>query len=459
VRALTHSPVSRRHPTEDIDEMTNAVGIENEAPRFWADQGCKNIPRIPLAVDRLRAYTPHGYASLEALVHLADSLRSLQHSDWRFVSEPLARALLDESARLLETCALHVHHENIAQRLRRHAMHLRAGTCHEFAREQAEARPDGLIVLCGPLTTWRSKGEHYPHSAVVAVEDEDQSQAFARLDESLPELARYYQELLGVGPLRLAPGLARYTVADLALCGGEANATPKHFAYFLPEDGGVKSSPVNKTVVFRNVYAERLRQVSVPLFRAFQPRLDDAVAARAASPDVALRWFRAHDVAHSWRLGPGDGTGTTARLGSFRAGGLDEALSDVLGYLALAGPWRPRGDRDEEVGAVFFVGEMLRYASRWDSIHPDALAARVTLHYLMQHRYIEVSDGGAGLVVDPSELTAGCLAMARKLIRAVRGDDDAAVQELAGVLDAQGEDPRLEVLIAGASALNNDVRY
>lgn len=439
--------------------MISTVLVEDDAPRFWADQGCENVPRMTLAVDRLREYTPGGYLALEELVRLADSLRSLQRTDASFISEPLARALVEESARLLEDTAGQLKNQHAARRMRRHAAHLRAGTWQEPGIEQAAAETDGLVVLCGPLTTWGSKSRHYLHSAVVAVEDEEESQAFAQLDQTLPELARYYQEILGVGPLRLDETLASYTVTDLALCGGEANGTPKHFAYFLPEDVGCQSSSVNKTVVFRNVYIERLRLVSIPLYRLFHAHLDPFLARRAAGQDVALRWFRAHDVGHSWRLGPDDGDQALARLGPFRAGGLDEALADTLGYLALVGPWAPAGERSEEVAATFFMSEMLRYASRWDDIHCDALAARLTFNYLVRHRHLEINDDGTELVADPHELTAGILALCRRLIRAVRGNDAVAVQELAVSLDLCHADARIEAAIARAACSNNDIRY
>lgn len=53
--------------------------------------------------------------------------------------------------------------------------------------------------------------------------------------------------------LKTIPGCA-YKIIDLFGIAGEADTFPKHFAYFMPEDQGIKYSPNKRTVVFANTY-------------------------------------------------------------------------------------------------------------------------------------------------------------------------------------------------------------
>ena len=55
-------------------------------------------------------------------------------------------------------------------------------------------------------------------------------------------------------------------ITDLIAMGGESNAFPKHFCYFLPEDEGAGfGKDGNKTILFRNVYGLRYEQIGALL--------------------------------------------------------------------------------------------------------------------------------------------------------------------------------------------------
>ncbi|MET0405114.1 MAG: hypothetical protein ABW123_22050, partial [Cystobacter sp.] len=371
----------------------------------------------------------------------------------------IARLLLEQSARALEATANACPDEDIAELLRLRAHGLSSGDTREAAAALARAENDRLVVLCGPLMTWPGRSKAYLHSACVALEDTLLTQRVRALEANLPRLQCYYEELLGLEGLSLkVEDIPRYTLSELVLCGGEANGFPKHFTYFLPEDEGHRKIKPRKTLLFHNIYLERIRRLSLPLLRRLCPGV------RVADEDVcdvmvAITWFRGHDVGHSWRH-PSAAFARLRELGAARSYALQEALCDVLGYLALQGPWRQSARRDAPMG--FYLAEMLRFLGRgYQDIHPDFEASHLVLSSLVKKGFASLDVARGELHVTQEGFHKGVTEVARRLMRAVLGGD---VDEARLLLEEHGlaEDPReshLDPLIRKASSIGNDIRY
>ncbi|NMO18471.1 hypothetical protein HPC49_26110 [Pyxidicoccus fallax] len=391
------------------------------------------------------------------MTRLANTIRSLQRNDGSLSSPDIARQLYEQSARVLSLAADTCPDSDIAELLRLRAHGLQRNDLLEAATALARAENDRLTVLCGPLVTWPGRSSAYLHSTCVALENTWLTQQMRALEARLDELRRFYEERLGLAGLELQE-IPRYTASELVLCGGEANGFPKHFTYFLPEDEGHRKIKPRKTVLFRNIYLERIRCLSLPLLRVLCPNLplenEDVVDTL-----VALTWFRGHDVGHYWR----HRSAAFARLkelGTARSYALQEALCDVMGYLALLGPWRQGSRPLAPMG--FYLAEMLRFLGRgYQGIHPDFEASHIVVSYLVKKGFASLDAERGELFVTPEQFERGVTEVARRLMRAVLGGD---VDEARVLLEQHGlatepRDSHLDPLIRKAARLGNDIRY
>ncbi|MDC0708340.1 hypothetical protein POL68_07640 [Stigmatella sp. ncwal1] len=430
---------------------------ENAERSFWATDGCRNIPEVGLNLSALKEYLPGGWHHLVHLTRLANTLRSMQRNDGSMTDPDISRRLIDQSALALEAAAETCPDEEITGLLRLRARGLRHNDTREAATAQARTTSDRLVVLCGPLVTWPGKSSAYLHSTCIALEDARLTQQARALEKDLEPLRQYYERLLGLEGLQLSE-IPSYTVSELVLCGGEANGFPKHFTYFLPEDEGHRKLKPRKTLLFRNIYLERVRCLSLPLLRALCPALPVADE-DVSNPQVALTWFRGHDVGHYWRH-PAAAFGKLRELGLPRSYALQEALCDVLGYLALHGPWSQPARDDAPMG--FYLAEMLRFLGRgYQGIHPDFEASHIVLSYLVKNRFASLDSERGELQLESSHFQKGVTEVAGRLIQAVLGGD---VNEARLLLTEYGlaVDPsqsHLAPLIRRAANIGNDIRY
>ena len=120
----------------------------------------------------------------------------------------------------------------------------------------------------------------------------------AAVDTRTAETEAFLRDLVDPRLELQSPPAIKFT--RLMFCGGEANLYPKHFAYFLPEDEGIKHAPRKKTLVLVNVYREMYRRVSEPFSRHV---VADPVEGDPDAIDLQLTlWFRGHDTGHGVRL-------------------------------------------------------------------------------------------------------------------------------------------------------------
>ncbi|MDQ5822031.1 MAG: hypothetical protein M3540_11380 [Actinomycetota bacterium] len=353
---------------------------------------------------------------IRRLAGLADSIRTHEGTDDGDALGAATRTAREESAALLRRIAAHVpepESEVIAMR----AAGLNGGDSAAAAVRQAEITEQDLVLLCGPMSTWRRKSGETFYSTLASVPLASWNAVLARADSLHDELRAFLADLLVQPGLRVRP-IPGFVITDLVDCGGEANGFPKHFAYFLPEDEGVSGASTAKTVVYANVYAAHHELVS--------EQLADLILepAESASPDETLEllllWFRGHDLGHQLRL-PGTSFRDLHAVGRETSIALQEALADVIGYLVVTGgPWHAEFGYERAAAGSVFLAEMLRYIQRGPGLFPDSDAAFLELSYLVAGGYVETR-GGARLAWDPDTLHDGLVALARELTEGILG--------------------------------------
>jgi len=414
---------------------TASTVVRTPAPLIWPEHdnhtltGVDLDPQLPKNVEAL-------LPQLRQLAALGDSLRALQSIDGAFVHEGHARMLAKASAELMEELAdSDAISPEQADMLRRRAAAL-VELRHDTAIAHDEAAltaPQPLTVIAGPMCTFRNKTRTPLHSVVACSAHEQGDALIAALDASSGAVLDEVNGYCGTPDVTVG-GIFAMQVTDLIAMGGESNAFPKHFAYFLPEDEGAGYGEVfNKTILFRNVYGLRYQYISKPLgdalLKGYRP--NPSVDVR----NVLITWMRGHDIAHAVTT-PRVGRVEPKDVGHEPWYALQEAIADAYGSaMAFTDTWLELAGCSLDDMVAIYLAEALHYLRRHPRNWGDAGAASVELSFLATHGAIDVHPDGTiswetGKVVEGIHKL--CAALERDVVSA---PEPPAVQR---VLDTYG---------------------
>lgn len=414
---------------------TAATAVRTPAPLIWPERdnhtltGVDLDPALPKNVEPL-------LPQLRQLAAVGDALRALQAIDGSFVHEGHARALAKASAELMEEIAASdAVSDTQADMIRRRAaalVELRhdTGIAHD---EAALTTSQNLTVIAGPMCTFRNKTRTPLHSVVVCTAHEQGDQLIAALDASSGKVLEEVNGYCSTPDVTVG-GIFAMQVTDLIAMGGESNAFPKHFAYFLPEDEGAGYGEVfNKTILFRNVYGLRYEYISKPLgdalLKGYRP--NPSVDVR----NVLITWMRGHDIAHAVTT-PRVGRVEPKDVGHEPWYALQEAIADAYGSaMSFTDTWLELAGCTLDDMVAVYLAEALHYLRRHPRNWGDAGAASVELSFLATHGAIDVHPDGTiswetGRVVEGVHKL--CAALERDVVSA---PESASVQR---VLDTYG---------------------
>jgi len=414
---------------------SSSTTVAVPAPLIWPERDNHTLtsvdldPRMPQNVEAL-------LPRLRQLAALGDALRALQTIDGSFVHEAHARFLAQASAKLMEEIAASdAVSEAQADMLRRRAaalVELRhdTGIAHD---EAALTTPQNLTVIAGPMCTFRNKTRTPLHSVVACTAHEQGDRLIAALDASSGRVLDEVNGYCGTPDVTVG-GIFAMQVTDLIAMGGESNAFPKHFAYFLPEDEGAGYGEVfNKTILFRNVYGLRYEYISKPLgdalLKGYRP--NPTVDVR----NVLITWMRGHDIAHAVTT-PRVGRVEPKDVGHEPWYALQEAIADAYGSaMSFTDTWLELAGCTLDDMVAVYLAEALHYLRRGPWNWGDAGAASVELSFLATHGAIDVHPDGT-ISWETERVVKGihrlCAALERDVVSA---PESAAVQR---VLDTYG---------------------
>jgi hypothetical protein len=373
---------------------SSTSSVATPAPLIWPERDVHSLtsvdldPQLPKNVEAL-------LPQLRQLAALGDALRALQSLDGSFVHEAHARTLAEASAKLMEEIA-DADAVSEAQRdmLRRRATAL-AELRHDTAISHDEAAltaPQNLTVIAGPMCTFRNKTRTPLHSVVACTAHEQGDELIAALDASSGAVLQEVNGYCGTPDVTVG-GIFAMQVTDLIAMGGESNAFPKHFAYFLPEDEGAGYGEVfNKTILFRNVYGLRYEHISKPLgnvlLKGYRP--NPSVDVR----NVLITWMRGHDIAHAVTT-PRVGRVEPKDVGHEPWYALQEAIADAYGSaMSFTDTWLKLAGCSLDDMVAVYLAEALHYLRRHPRNWGDAGAASVELSFLATHGAIDVHPDG-----------------------------------------------------------------
>lgn len=312
--------------------------------------------------------------------------------------------------------------------LRLRSKMLREGASRDVHEELVGLNEQELISVCGPLGTWLGKSRKLFHSALFAIPDKKINIMIKKVDRSHLECQRFLRTLVHPKLIVQTPPLINF--ANLMFCSGEADLYPKHYAYFLPEDEGVKKMPSKKTLVFINVYSQMYSLIS----KKFSENIIQSSVDGASNDDVKNQlalWFRGHDTGHGVQLPETNYKAMRCR-GHWLSMVLQETIADVFGFiLSTSRPWVEISVRsDLRLASDIFVQEMLRYLCRGGDDFPDAGATLIQMSFLCQNGFIELDFNTIQIKYDPDRLYDGMVVLAKYLTENVLSNDTGRITDL-----------------------------
>lgn len=397
---------------------STSTAVVSPAPLIWPERDNHTITAVDLAPS-VSANVEPLLPQLRQLSALGDALRSLQALDGSFTNEAHARVIAGLSADLMDELAdADAVSGEQADLIRRRAAALRE-LKHDTEIAQDEAalvEGQELSIIAAPVCTFRNKTRTPLQSVVITAAHEQGNELIAALDASSDAVLAEASGHAGTTDVTADNPFAMQ-ITDLITMGGESNAFPKHFCYFLPEDEGAGfGEKSNKTILFRNVYGLRYEYISKPLGDALLNghKPTEGVDLRS----ILITWMRGHDIAHSvttpraGKVGPKD-------VGHEPWYSLQEAIADAYGTaMAFTPTWLELAGCSAEDLAAVYLAEALHYLRRGPWNWSDAGAACVELSFLAGNGYIDVADNGV-ITWETAKVIEGIHALCATLEREV----------------------------------------
>jgi hypothetical protein len=375
---------------------------------FWPPVASYEISCLNLA-----EHTPEfGPAFLRTL----SALKAVVEAEWQKVKEVgiTTRRRFNDPQPIAD--AMRAVGEYLPGEADRRAITLRAAAVQDGYNDEILQELAGLeeefTVVAGQISTWYGKEVKGLPTAFACRRDQDRQDLVARALEGRGEVEAYLRRLHA--DLRLGD-LPAFGAAQLFHMAGEGNLHPKHIAYFLPEDEGVKHSPFKKTYYFGNTHRSVLENISAPLAARYVQTAAEFDPTAARFEAVPVLGVLGHELGHFVHRPATDYKGLN-EADRWASVVLQEISADVFGILILADVWASRFDLTPADVITYYLAECLRYVDRGLGHFPDSDGMFLQLSYFVQMGALALDEeNGPRLTGDPEAVLAGLRSLARVL--------------------------------------------
>lgn len=264
-----------------------------------------------------------------------------------------------------------------------------AETKREYCEKIAQLDEKEIVCYSGAMSTWVGKSRELFYSTFYSVPNKKLQQVSNVIDNNFLACLESFKSIVNTNLINLPS--CSYKIVDLFASSGEANLYPKHFAYFMPEDEGVKYAKSKRTIVFSNVYASLFNRISIKQLNLFGWTAYDLPEHQEISTYL-IAWFRGHDLGHSIVT---DNTSfrDLSKLDRWGSMVIQEALADIFGFLLCSNDVVVRElQLDREKLARVYLLEMLRYLRRGPCEFPDAGSAYVQFKFFVEAGCLKLND-------------------------------------------------------------------
>jgi hypothetical protein len=275
---------------------------------------------------------------------------------------------------------------------------------------------EDVVVVAGRIATWIGKENTGLPTAFAAVRESEQQQQVTAALATLDAVRAYVRDLHP--DLELSP-VPAFVACRLFFMAGEGERHPKHIAYFLPEDEGIKRSPFKKTYYFGNTHRVLLETVGRTLAERHLAVGHLFDPTEPSSRHIPTLGVLGHEIGHGVRR-PGTRFKPLNAADRWASVVLQEVLADVFGALVLADVWVRELGVDQDDAIAYYLAECLRYADRGSGSFPDSDGMLLQLSYLVEVGALDLTvDDGVRLAGEPGAVVAGLRSLARVLADAV----------------------------------------
>jgi hypothetical protein len=272
---------------------------------------------------------------------------------------------------------------------------------------------EDVAVVAGQIATWYGKQLGGLPTAFASRRDDARQGAVDDACDSFTDVRAYLAQLHA--DLRLGE-VPAFAATELFFMAGEGNRHPKHIAYFLPEDEGVKHSPFKKTYYFGNTHRGLLDTQSAPLAQRHLDIGTDFRPAEARFEFIPTLGVFGHELGHCVHR-PVTSYKALNAADRWASVVLQEVSADVFGILILADVWAAALKVSPADVVTYYLAECLRYTNRGLGHFPDSDGMFLQLSYYVQFGALSLESGPAAprLAGDPETVLAALRSLARVL--------------------------------------------
>ncbi len=383
------------------------------------------------------------------------SLHSLDLCDEIFVSSNTAAQALEAIGDFINNDLRH--HKNgknekilrsrseIAQCMRQFSKHLKSDEDKRAVEIRASALVDSytegsllelkqiqeeVALVVGQISTWYGKQKGGLPTVFACRRDRERQEIVSKAMGMTEEIDHYVKTLhvdLGLGEL------PAFLATQVFFMAGEGNSHPKHIAYFLPEDEGVKRSPFKKTYYFANTHNVLVNKLSIPLAHKY---LDIGIQFDQSSDKnyaiIPTLGVLAHEMGH-FVVRPETSFKGLNKYSRWASVSLQEICADVFGTLIVAEVFSKHFSIPTTQVIAYYLSECLRYIDRGLGYFPDSDGMYFQVAYLCHVGALDVKstdDSRVILTGEPEDVVSGLRSMARVLADSILTADAAYAVEL-----------------------------
>lgn len=306
----------------------------------------------------------------------------------------IEEAILNRISQLLLSAATKTQHKNLKKSLEEKSKSFKSLNYSETAFKSSLLDDLPIEILVGSLPSWRYPGKPRTFSALIALPDFSDNELIENADLESIEQVKDINRDFGYDIFESPTSLPRQITCDIIALGGDFASHPMHIAHFLPEDEGYYDSITYKTLIYRNLYLLRYKEISLSISGEFyasnemkHPQNDKDLWR------ILSVWFRGHDIGHTYfdsilKKMPG--------LNRRKRYALQETMADLFGYfLTIRTLYKKESyDINSNIISSVYMTEIIRYMTRDSNLFPDSKAAWFQLGYLLNEKAVIIGEEG-----------------------------------------------------------------
>lgn len=312
----------------------------------------------------------------------------------KFIDPGIDTILKNKISNLLEEASHKTDNEQLRLMLSERANAFLNQKFNDAALASAKHMNLPIELMVGFLPSWRYEKKPKTYSGLLALPDKADSFLIDNTDKIAIEVIKELCKNLDVTVIAPSATLPKQITCDVIALAGDLATHPIHIAHFLPEDEGNYDTQTFKTLIYRNLYLSRYKEITQPLsIHCYKIDVLNKYENDKTLWSVLSNWFRGHDIGHVYfdqhcKQLPG--------VNRRKRYALQEACADLFGYFLTTKVLDESSNVPVSNATItsIYLSEMLRYMTRDIEIFPDAKSAWFQFGYLLKEGALKINEEG-----------------------------------------------------------------